>query len=104
MAKINKKTIHIKGMHCPSCEILITDKFKEMPNVTVVNSNFKKQEAEVYFTGHLDQNSVNEKIKPYAGIAISRLPSIQAATESGTNSGVWHLLNPRDNRKNRAPA
>lgn len=65
MAKISKKTIYIKGMHCPSCEILITDKFKEMPNVTTVSSNFKKQEAEVYFTGHLDQENVNKKIRPF---------------------------------------
>lgn len=63
MTKINKKTVHIKGMHCPSCEILITDKFKEMPNVTTVSSNFQKQEAEVYFTGHLDQDVVNKKIQ-----------------------------------------
>ena len=65
MAKISKKTIHVKGMHCPSCEILITDKFKEMPNVTEVKSDFKKQEAEVFFTGHLDQNTINKKIQPY---------------------------------------
>src|SRR3989339_248674 len=65
MAKISKKTIYIKGMHCPSCEILITDKFKEMPNVATVSSNFKKQEAEVYFTGHLDQDIINEKIQPF---------------------------------------
>ncbi|VVA43560.1 Heavy metal transport/detoxification protein [Candidatus Roizmanbacteria bacterium] len=65
MTKISKKTIYIKGMHCPSCEILITDKFEEMPNVTTVSSNFQKQEAEVYFTGHLDQEIVNKKIQPY---------------------------------------
>ncbi len=52
-------------MHCPSCEILITDKFKEMPNVTTVKSNFQKQEAEVYFTGHLDQEAVNKKIQSF---------------------------------------
>lgn len=65
MAKTNKKTIHIKGMHCPSCEILITDKLKEMPNVSEVKSDFKKQEAKVYFTGHLDQDIVNKKIQPF---------------------------------------
>lgn len=65
MTKLKKCTLYIKGMHCPSCEILITDKFKEMPNVTTVNSNFQKQEAEVYFTGHLDQESVNKKIRPF---------------------------------------
>jgi len=52
-------------MHCPSCEILITDKFKEMSNVTVVRSSFQKQEAEVYFTGHLDQEAVNMKIQSF---------------------------------------
>ncbi len=65
MAKLNKKTLYIKGMHCPSCEVLITDKFKEMPNVSVVRSNFQKQEAEVYFTGHLDQDTVNKKIQSF---------------------------------------
>ena len=52
-------------MHCPSCEILITDKFKEMPNVTEVKSDFKKQEAEVHFSGHLYQDVVNKKIQPF---------------------------------------
>ena len=65
MTKINKKTVHIKGMHCPSCEILITDKFKEMPNVVQVKSNFNKQEAEIYFTGHLDQEIINIKIQKF---------------------------------------
>jgi len=65
MAKLKKCTLYIKGMHCPSCEILITDKFKEMPNVTAVKSNFQKQEAEVYFTGHLDQELVNNNIKQF---------------------------------------
>ena len=65
MTKIKKATVYIKGMHCPSCEILITDKFKEMPNVTEVKSDFKKQEAEVYFSGSLDQDVVNKKIQPF---------------------------------------
>lgn len=65
MAKLNKKTLYIKGMHCPSCEVLITDKLKEMPNVSVVRSSFQKQEAEVYFTGHLDQDTVNKKIQSF---------------------------------------
>lgn len=65
MAKLKKCTLYIKGMHCPSCEILITDKFKEMPNVVSVKSNFQKQEAEVYFNGALDKNTVNNNIRPF---------------------------------------
>lgn len=59
-------------MHCPSCEILITDKFKEMSNVTEVKSDFKKQEAEVFFTGHLDQNIINKKIQPFGYEVVNR--------------------------------
>jgi len=72
MAKIKKTTLCVKGMHCPSCEILIQDKFKEMLNVTTVNPNFKKQEAEVYFTGHLDQNTINKKIQPFGYEIVER--------------------------------
>ena len=52
-------------MHCPSCEILIQDKFKEMPNVTTVKSDFKKQEAEVHYTGQLDKDILNKKIQQF---------------------------------------
>lgn len=80
MAKINKKTVYIKGMHCPSCEVLITDKFREMPNVSTVKPNFQKQEAEVYFTGHLDQEVVNKKIKPF-GYEITEKNNLTQAKE-----------------------
>lgn len=70
--KISKRTVCIKGMHCPSCEILIQDKFKEMPNLTMVNPNFKKQEVEVYFTGHLDLEIINKKIQPYGYEIVDR--------------------------------
>ncbi len=72
MAKISKKTVHIKGMHCPSCEILIQDKFKEISNVTTVNPNFKKQEAEIYYTGHLDQDIINKKIQQFGYEIVER--------------------------------
>jgi len=36
-----------------------------MPNVVQVKSNFNKQEAEIYFTGHLDQEIINIKIQKF---------------------------------------
>ena len=65
MAKLKKTTLCIKGMHCPSCEILIQDKFKEMPNVAFVDPDFKKQEAAIHYTGDLDKDIINKKIQPY---------------------------------------
>lgn len=72
MAKLKKCTLYVKGMHCPSCEILIQDKFKELSNVTSVKPNFKKQEAEIHFTGHLDQGIINKKIQPFGYEIIER--------------------------------
>ena len=72
MAKIKKTTLCIKGMHCPSCEIFIQDKFEEMPNIITVNPDFKKQEAVVHYTGDLDKDIINKKIQPYGYEIVDR--------------------------------
>lgn len=77
-------------MHCPSCEILITDKFKEMPNVVSVKSDFKKQEAEVYFTGHLDQGVVNKKIQPFGYEIAERKNDIEV--EEPMNKKIFEAI------------
>lgn len=65
MAHLKKTTLHIRGMHCPSCDILITDKFKEVSNVKEVKANFRKQTAEVNYVGTLDKDKLNSKIRQY---------------------------------------
>jgi sulfite exporter TauE/SafE/copper chaperone CopZ len=65
MAKIKKTTLYVEGMHCPSCEVLINDKFSEEGNVKEVNPNFKNQKVEVLYTGSLDHESLNRKIVPF---------------------------------------
>lgn len=39
---MNKATVHIKGMHCRSCEILIEDELLKISGVTEVKVNEKK--------------------------------------------------------------
>lgn len=65
MAKLKKTTLYINGMHCPSCDVLINDKFREEGNVVDVRPDFKKQKVEIFYTGHLDRNILNEKIKKF---------------------------------------
>lgn len=65
MARLKKTTFYVSGMHCPSCDILINDKFKEIKNVVDVRPDFNKQKVEVSYTGHLDKVSLNSKIKPF---------------------------------------
>lgn len=45
---MNKQVIPIKGMHCRSCELLVSDKIKEIPEVKNVQVNYKKKQAIVY--------------------------------------------------------
>lgn len=65
MAKVKKTTLYVEGMHCPSCEVLINDKFSEEGNVHKVSPNFKNQKVEVLYTGSLDKESLNRKILPF---------------------------------------
>ncbi len=65
MVKIKKCTLYVKGMHCPSCEILISDKFKEEGNVREVCPNFNNQKVEVKYTGYLDKDRLNQKIRSF---------------------------------------
>lgn len=65
MPKLKKSTLYIKGMHCPSCEVLMEDKFKEEKNVQEVNADFRSQKVEVLYTGKIHKDVLNSKIKGY---------------------------------------
>lgn len=65
MAKIKKTTLYVEGMHCPSCEVLINDKFSEEGNVREVKPNFRNQKVEIAYTGTLNAQALNRKIVPF---------------------------------------
>ncbi len=47
-----KMHLSIDGMTCRSCEIIIEEKFKEIPGVTAVEVNATKQHASISYTGN----------------------------------------------------
>ncbi len=49
-------------MHCRSCEILIEDKLKEIPEIKSVQISYKKRLADIYSKKRLDLSAVNSKI------------------------------------------
>ncbi len=65
MKKIKKITLNIKGMHCPSCNILIRDKFLTEKNITKVIPDFRKQQVEVYYQNSLKLDKLNKLIQPF---------------------------------------
>lgn len=62
---MKKAVFKIQGMHCPSCNILIEDKFKSLKNIKNVKANFKTQEAEIYFEDNIDVKKLNKLISPF---------------------------------------
>ncbi len=59
---MKKTIIPIKGMHCRSCEVLIGDALKEIPNVKSVHVSLKNKQAEVYSKGPLDREKVEAAV------------------------------------------
>jgi sulfite exporter TauE/SafE/copper chaperone CopZ len=60
---MNKTTIHIRGMHCTSCEILIDDELKKVPGVRKVSANAHKGIAEIHFNGKVDHSLIEKAVQ-----------------------------------------
>lgn len=63
--KTKKTVLKIAGMHCPSCEILVEDKFKSLTNVVKVKANHKTQTAEVFLKGELDKEKIDQQLRQF---------------------------------------
>ncbi len=52
-------------MHCPSCDVLVQDKFKEVKNIKEVYPDYRSRTAEVIYKDHLDRRILNDKINQF---------------------------------------
>lgn len=48
---MQKKQIHIRGMHCASCEILTEEELLKVPGILKAKTNFRKGVADIFYTG-----------------------------------------------------
>jgi len=87
--------IPIKGMHCRSCELLIEESLKEIPNVKSVDVNYRDGEAIVYQGNQApDQKVLNAAIVS-AGYEIGRddkLPMFSTDKKEYINLGIAFLF------------
>ncbi len=60
---MKNQTVHIQGMHCRSCEILLEDGIKDVPGVRAVNVSHTKGTAEISYKGHLDFNQIQSVVE-----------------------------------------
>ena len=80
---MEKTTIHITGMHCRSCEILIEDEVLKIPGVKKCVVNHTRGTAEVYHNNGLDNQMVSQAINT-AGYLV------------GKDEKPWFSKNPND--------
>lgn len=60
---MSNKKIHIKGMHCRSCEILIEEELKKIKGVTDVSVSHKDGIADICFVDKLNNIDVNNAVE-----------------------------------------
>ncbi|MBI2596736.1 sulfite exporter TauE/SafE family protein [Candidatus Daviesbacteria bacterium] len=59
---MEKTTIHITGMHCRSCEILIEDELSKIPGVKKCVVSHTKGTAEIYHNNGLDEEKITQAV------------------------------------------
>lgn len=67
--KMKELVVPIKGMHCRACEITITDRLEELPDVKKAEVSLKSKTATIY-ANHLPPTSVIHKAIQKAGYDI----------------------------------
>ena len=56
-------TLHIHGMHCASCEVLIERRLKKLPGIETVHVNHVTGYAEITHSQPLNLETLNNAIK-----------------------------------------
>lgn len=85
---MKKQTVHIQGMHCRSCELLLEDGIKDVPGVCAVNVSHSKGTAEISYQGLLNIQKVQSVVEEsgYTMGVGKRAPLISARKDD------WHQL------------
>jgi sulfite exporter TauE/SafE/copper chaperone CopZ len=60
---MHKTVVPIKGMHCKSCEVLVSEKLTEIPGVKSVKVSLKNQQAEVFSKQLIDEAAIRKAIE-----------------------------------------
>jgi copper chaperone CopZ len=55
-------TLKVSGMHCPSCEMLVSDELGEIGGVKTVQASHKEGTVKVKYEGKIDLAKVRKSI------------------------------------------
>ncbi|PIT89325.1 MAG: hypothetical protein COU27_00935, partial [Candidatus Levybacteria bacterium CG10_big_fil_rev_8_21_14_0_10_36_7] len=92
----SEQKYYIKGMHCPSCEILIEKKILEIDGVKAVEVSLLKSEALIEYEGKKPDigqlNNFFTKDKYEFFFSIKRLSESKSNLEANNKSNIWLWL------------
>ena len=87
--------LYVKGMHCPSCELLIGEKLKEIVHVKSADLNYKTGEVVVYYENHAPSEHLITKAITAAGYEPGqpdKLPLMSREKKEYASLGVAFLF------------
>ncbi|MEK6954404.1 MAG: heavy-metal-associated domain-containing protein [Candidatus Micrarchaeota archaeon] len=68
-----KKVFFVKGMHCNSCNWLISENVKEIKGVIAVSADFNKREAVVEFDSPATEAQITKAIEKEGGYKVQKI-------------------------------
>jgi len=80
----------IKGLHCPSCELVIEDRLKEEKSIQSADVNLKKQEIVIESASIISPNKLNQIFKKDHYV-FSEITAEEENTIVLTNENLWWL-------------
>ncbi len=87
--------LSVKGMHCRSCELLLEEKLKDVPNVRVANLNYKTGEAIIHYQGEAPDIKAIDRSIVDAGYELGqpdKLPLLTHEKKEYASLGIAFLL------------
>lgn len=81
-----EKTVPIKGMHCASCELLITEELESIPGVASAQASLKSNSATILSAEQVSDKDIESAVQA-AGMKLGT--RVNRGHSSRTMSGVW---------------
>lgn len=79
-------TLHVSGMHCASCPMLVEGELSDLPNITYVKASLKHNHVEV--TGEFGEKSIEEIAQELT--TITKTHGYTLSPEKQQHDAKWH--------------
>ncbi|MFH1012156.1 MAG: sulfite exporter TauE/SafE family protein, partial [Candidatus Peregrinibacteria bacterium] len=79
-----KQKIRIAGMHCVSCEVLLTQEFKKLPGVTACHASHRKGSAVIECDGEMPMDEIKKIVQQHNYRVLEKGETAEAPAKKNT--------------------